>query len=488
MVDRHHPDFPNLWIFHETIAISTKTLVPEIARDVYQQNARNYILKDQVVHGKRNQNELLLISNGVQLSLPLHMTQSNGAAVVAIASPFWPPHKVVGGTHGRMAAPYVVNDTNAHFLGVDYDSNSPRVDLSLAKPIGHVFETPELKSTDLWWTTNEDNVWWPKTKITDNVLGIVQIPRTLNMCGCLGQTITERAAPIPGWHTTMAFGGKHATFILLMIVVEYSLIPIGAVAGANQFGWSVELQLIYMACLLALVLFEMILIAALMPNGTLWLRMNVGKLPIAIIQSVLWRWDLYSDVGFVVLAYTQRARTSAPLWAYSLVLTLIVIVGRLVYTCSHLKKLIHGKDETVLAKISIPAFLTVIQLVCQGIKSDEGREARRVSARTLLAFELLRSFVEDFPEIAIQAAYLYGGSGPPACIGCEYGFVFVSLLVSVATAVPGLKRIYQSYQQYQNVRSECGSVAQKGIADQRHGKQKEISRESDPSSFCPIEV
>jgi hypothetical protein len=238
------------------------------------------------------------------------------------------------------------------------------------------------------------------------------------------------------------------------------MIAVGAVAGVG-FGWSVQLQLTYAVFLVLLVSWEIAIVAVLLPNGRLWLKINKFKLPLAIFRSVIWRWDLYSDVGFAILAFQERDRISAPLWIFSTVFSVIVICGRLLYSSFHMKSLVANIDEKNLAKVSVPSFMTVFQLLCQTMNSDEGTEARRLSARTELGFEMLRSLCEDFPEIGIQAAYLYGGDAPPACSTCAYGFVVTSLLLSIATSVPGVFRLFNAYQRYMNVTSEISDKERK---------------------------
>lgn len=55
---------------------------------------------------------------------------------------------------------------------------------------------------------------------------------------------------------------------------------------------------------------------------------------------------------------------------------------------------------------------------------------------------------------SIQAAYLFGGEAPPQRADNAYGFVFVSLMVSIVTTVPGFYRIYGAYNRYTDVKGE----------------------------------
>ena len=71
-----------------------------------------------------------------------------------------------------------------------------------------------------------------------------------------------------------------------------------------------------------------------------------------------------------------------------------------------------------------------------------------------MRFEAWRTLVEDFPEIVLQAVYLFGHQAPPTCAECAYGFVLVSLLASIATSCPGLFRLYNAFSRYTTIQNE----------------------------------
>jgi hypothetical protein len=166
-----------------------------------------------------------------------------------------------------------------------------------------------------------------------------------------------------------AFGHGRGAVIVALILTEYVMIVIGALSGV-ALGWSAGLQFVYAAFLVLLVGVEMGVVAYMIPNGPFWLSMNAMKLPFCEQ-----RWDLYSDVGFAILAYQERDRISAPLWVYSTIFSALVIGGRLIYTFVYVKRIVKDVDETSLAQVSVPSFLLVFQLLCQTMSTDEGREA-----------------------------------------------------------------------------------------------------------------
>lgn len=114
--------------------------------------------------------------------------------------------------------------------------------------------------------------------------------------------------------------------------------------------------------------------------------------------------------------------------------------------------------------------MNVIRDLCRSIDSDEGAEARRLSVRSELWFEILRTFCEDLPEIGIQAAYLFGSDAPPACSACSYGFVFASFVASILTTVPGFSRIYGASRRYMYVNEEISS---RGVESEMKNSVKE---------------
>jgi hypothetical protein len=481
-----HPSFPDLWqvtAAAPALGIQAQRQPPLHADRPTRSTATDggpLLQPGQVIKGRAHGAAWIQTEEGY---LPRWTSDPEGAVVEQfLVQPYWPTYRVVGhaqvGTRG--VAPYVLEDTEGtkkspatagtllrlpDELPGEYDATSPLVDAELTKIPGHVFETAEqpivgpdgstLAVTDSNWWTSDGRVWWPKTvPLLVPVLGWSLpslVPPTV---------VTEWAAPMTSAFLKTAFGHGRGAVIVALILTEYVMIVIGALSGV-ALGWSAGLQFVYAAFLVLLVGVEMAVVAYMIPNGPFWLSMNAMKLPFCVVKSVLWRWDLYSDVGFAILAYQERDRISALLWVYSAVFSALVIGGRLIYTFVYVKRIVKDVDETSLAQVSVPSFLLVFQLLCQTMSADEGREARRLSAKTNLAFELLRTLCEDLPEICIQAAYLFGQDAPPNCTSCAYGFVFISFVVSIATSLPGLLRLVKGYQRYRNVTLEISADEEK---------------------------
>lgn len=99
--------------------------------------------------------------------------------------------------------------------------------------------------------------------------------------------------------------------------------------------------------------------------------------------------------------------------------------------------------------------MTLFQLLCETISSNDGAQARELSAKAELMFEAFLLLCQDIPEIGLQAAYLTDPNAPDSCKECAYGFVLVSFLVSVLTALTkGSVRTFAAYQKYKNVSAE----------------------------------
>ena len=395
-------------------------------------------------------------------------------------TPYWPVYRVVGessaGTGG--VAPYVVvpsTTTRRHQPNAgasrqavlptlmarnsEYDADSSLRRTDLSKPVGHIFEHP-AKRTILpneykddppirhnWWTA-DGQTWWPET--VGAMIPVLDTPIPSWVPIVSKKAVTEWVAPVDATFICHGMQDGRGWYVVSMIAAEYLMIVVGATAGI-EYGWSIPLQLLYLCGLIALVFCEIALVARLIPNGRLWVRMNKSKLPIAVLQGVLWRWDLYSDVGFCILAYQERNRIASQFWVAPTVLTTFVIVGRLGACFYYLRKLQF--DEVTLSKVSVPSFLTVFALLCQGLQLSDSTLAL-TSARTELLFETLRTLIEDFPEIVFQAVYLFGPNAPPTCTDCAYGFVLMSLFASIATSCPGLVRLRKAFVRYTTVRSE----------------------------------
>lgn len=420
---KYHPSFPETWqvsanvgeivLQTERPALNLQRAPPidSLGRSTNQksQDQEHKFLAGQVFAGSAVSAFWIQTKKGY---LPRATTTTDGTTnqVVVIAKPFWPPYRVVAKTNRESngVAPYVYSSSQTQDdpqlpKFQDYDPLSPHRVETLSKRVGYVFQDGEIPITGLdtrksdWWT-NDERTWWPK-----------RIPRTEFYGVCIPQKICGMATPkkkvmeptvsMHKKYIKVAFQGR-GYLLIAIILTEYLLIVGGALAGI-KVGWSLGLQLVYFCCLLVLALFEVFFIAALVPNGPTWLKINSCKCAVAVATSALWRWDLYGDVGFSILAYQQRARYSVPLWIGSTVCSAFVICGRLIYSFYYIQLLMKrgGVDEKSLAKVSVPSFMNVFRDLCRTIDSDEGIEARRLSVTTELWFEILRLLCEDLPEI-----------------------------------------------------------------------------------------
>lgn len=457
-----HPDFPNYWQVVESNA-RVYAVLPPFHPDIEQQPSSH----DENHHPDHYSSLLLpnqVVRGEIWDATWIRLFHTGSFVARAEVQPYFPVYHVVANTHADAngVAPYVEDDKM--FQSKDawkcYDPNSPLRREDLEQPVGHVFDRPPLllattnhtasPPSNKWWTM-DGQAWWPKTVRNQIPCTQVYFPNWIPALG--SKTVTEYMTPVESTFIRTCFSNaKSVAWIVAMILLEYVMIVVGALAGV-EYGWSAGLQLIYLVCLVLLVFCEIGLVAWLVPNGSLWVKMNLrGKLVGSILKGILWRWDLYGDVGFCILAYQQRERILARFWIVPTALTALVIASRLVASVYYLRKS-STLDEKSLSKLSVPSFLTVFGLLCQDLQLSDTQLALS-SARTEMRFEAWRTSVEDFPEIVLQAVYLFGHQAPPTCPDCAYGFVLVSLAVSIATSCPGLFRLYSAFSRYTTFRSE----------------------------------
>lgn len=469
-----HPDFPNYWQVVESNVRPYSALpafYPQgdteargdgdggnVTSNHNDASTLPALLPNQVVRGK------VWDATWIQLFY-------NGSFVKRTAvTPYFPVYRITADTHPEAhgVAPYVVprpqvvwpnpqNDKTWQY----YDTDSPLRRNDLAQPVGHVFDVPPLLTigpnndtpppdNSNWWTM-DGQTWWPRTVRNKIPCTQMYFPTWVPKLGT--KVVTDWTTPVETEFIRQTFGHREkALWIVAMILLEYLMIVGGALAGV-EYGWSARLQLVYLALLLCLVLGEIGLVAWLVPNGRLWVQLNLGNLVGCIVKGVLWRWDLYGDVGFAIVAYQQRDRINDNFWIIPTALTTLVLAGRFGACVYYLRKSSWPMDEKSLSKVTVPSFLTVFGLLCQDMQLGNP-EWSLSSARTEMRFEAWRTGVEDFPEIILQAVYLFGHQAPPTCTQCAFGFVFVSLLVSIATSFPGLLRLYNAFSRYTMFQTE----------------------------------
>lgn len=488
---KFHPDFPNYWQVKTREPIRIYSHLPSFSgsggaapdteqphhqaaggtSDTTSSDKRLLLFPNQVVRAKIwDAHWIRQYHNGGGSFVPRSGVQ-----------PYFPVFRVVANdgsndddAAGGVVAPYVVSTPSQ--LPKFYNVNSPLRRPDLAQPIGHVFDdTPAAiqqqqrrqQHDKNWWTSDGGETWWPQTVRN-------KIPCTTNMyfptwIPNLGKrVVTEWAPPVESSFIRTSLGqGNNMAWLVAVMVVEYLMIICGALAGI-EYGWSIRLQLVYVVMLVGLVAWEIGLVVWLIPNGRVWVKMNAGKLVGSVFQGVLWRWDLYGDVGFCILAYQERDRILAQFWIVPTALTTLVIGGRLAACFYYLCKA-RPMDEKTLAKFTVPSFLTVFGLLCESLLLGDTKLALS-SARTQFRFEAYRTIVEDFPEIVLQAVYLFGPQAPPTCPECAYGFVMVSLFASIATSCPGVFRLYNAFSRFTMFRSEVR------MEDNQGGKDKTTKR------------
>ena len=474
-----HPDFPNHWQVAVDEPIQPRFLLPSIPEDGDRQGrqlGRDEIDTDRTNNNNRKPPPLLLPHQVVRGTIWdenwILMRQPEAFIPRSVVKPYFPVYRIVAESHkdSEGVAPYVLSgpeqqQQQQQMLQEEltfYNPDSPFRRADLSQPVGYVFHTPPLQQTpsdaphekngSQWWTLDGET-WWP-TKVrrtipcTTNAL----VPSWVPVLGT--ETVMELATPIEPVYIQQFLQKRNMRWILFMIFAEYLLIIVGATAGV-ELGWTVSLQVVYLFCLVQLVGFEIALVAKLVPNGRLWLNMNRSKLVGCILKGVLWRWDLYGDVGFCLLVYKERDNFLGPFWVVPTALTTVVIAGRLAACVYYL----HGSqswDEKTLSQVTIPSFLTVFGTLCQDLHFADTSLALS-NARTEMQFEACRTIVEDIPEIFLQAFFLFGPQALPTCSQCGYGFVLVSLLASIATSFPGLVRLYTAFSRYTALRTKLES-------------------------------
>jgi hypothetical protein len=471
-----HPCFPDMWQVSKNATVKVQKTKPddfnnvelslEASRELimanddnHQNQCQNVLLAGQIVSGRALGTAWIETQIGY---LPRASTTNLGVLVV---KPFWPTYRVVNNTHGASGgvAPYVYSSNKSNTVELPklepYDPSSPNRVEELTKHVGYVFENPQVPvvgmdpMTSNWWT-NDHKAWWPKTIQRKVLLGNLKVPTKICGINVPPQKVTTWAVYMPPTYIQLGFQGR-GYIVIILILMEYVMIVCGAIAGI-EYGWSLGLQFVYSCCLLLFALCEVWCIAAFIPNGRFWLNINIVSVGHALGKSVLWRWDVYGDVGFAILAYMSREQFTTPLWIGATVIAAFVIAGRLLYSLSHMRKLARKVSVKSLAQVSVISFMLVFQLLTQMVNvnddddddDDDDRTTEALSVKTELVFEILRFLCEDLPELGIKAAFLFGTKTLPSCTNCAYGFVVVSFGVSVCTAFPGMSRIFFAYQRY----------------------------------------
>eukprot|EP00977_Amphora_coffeiformis_P029302 scaffold39887_cov229-Amphora_coffeaeformis.AAC.4 len=420
-------------------------------------------------------------------------------------TPYTPAYRVVADTHPESegVAPYVIPTSDVAITSTThpqkvsipkeiieqplYDPHSPLCRNDLKQLVGHIFQRPALllnTTSDMhgnpdWWTS-DGQTWWP-TKVRA-IIPIINKPFP-GWIPIISKTqVTEWATPVDATYVRKTVDRRGTWVIFLLILVEQMMIVFGAGIGV-KVGWTMGLQGAYLVGLVVLVSCEVAAVACLVPNGHLWLTLNKDKLPEAIMYGMLWRWDLYGDVGFSILAYQRRDVILTNFWFVPVFLTSIVILCRLV-ACLYAVRKRGGLDELSLSNLSVPSFLTIFELLCQNLQSSD-LELAAAGAYASFAYEILRVVLEDTPECIFQAIFLFGPDAPPTCPSCSSGFVLVSLFSSFVALLTTLYKAYTGYSQYQSSKMKLAAENEKSAgAAHTDSKATDDSMRDSPKARC----
>jgi hypothetical protein len=255
--------------------------------------------------------------------------------------------------------------------------------------------------------------------------------------------------------TTRTSGTTRAyRVVAALIVLEHIMIIIGAIGG-TRLGWTMGLQGLYFIGLVFLSGLELASVVSLIPNGRLWCILNRNKLPLALLNGLLYKWDLYGDVGFALLVYHNRASIFESFWYIPVLLTSMVILLRLGVCLYYLGK-IGDLRETAWSRLFVPSFLSIFGLLVENLQISD-LEGTLIGAHTYILFQISRLCFEDAPELIFQSLFLFEPSSSVTCVDCPFGFVFISLLSSIFSLLLTLYNTRTYYGNYKQTKARLDS-------------------------------
>lgn len=419
------------------------------------------------------------------------------------AMPYTPTYRVVADTHTDSdgVTPYVIprtsssqDDHNHQDLPEQcvllpkeladqqrYDPDSPLCRKDLKQPVGTTFSQPSLLVVDVskeddkghpvvsvlndnkvnWWTC-DGQTWWPTTKPTKIPMTNMNVPQECFPTMISKTPVTEWATPqvnVSSVHQMIHKGNNWVTgyhVIAALIVLEHLMIIGGATWGVER-GWTMGLQGTYFLGLLILSCAELTSVCWLIPNGRLWLILNNKKLLLTALNGLLYKWDLYGDVGFAILAYENRDLRLETFWYVPVILTSVFVLVRLAACLYSLGKM-TDLSETSLSRLFVPSYLSIFGLLIENLHVGD-LHGVLVGTQTDILFQLFRIFLQDTPELVFQTVYLAEPDASVTCLDCASGFVFLSILSSFFALSMALYHAKTCYASYQTTQAKLGSTS-----------------------------
>jgi len=203
-----------------------------------------------------------------------------------------------------------------------------------------------------------------------------------------------------------------ASAILTVLLAPHCLLlllPILVNAG-NAFLATPLFIAVFIAC----VAFEVKKLWVDMPNGRWWLLNNKKRAALGVLASFTAKYDTYTDTLFIVNAYNALGFHPIPI-ASSVIFALAVVSLFLYALVRNIRAVSDSHLEVgEICELAVLNDMVMLTAICGEMDDFEGKkyESKQADESAFIAkqvrnVKLFRTFVEDIPQICLQAAFIW---------------------------------------------------------------------------------